>query len=105
MILQMSEGSPKTTLGDLQGDQSEVQLSKSPSFYSKSRGNNRSMKLCVAVYNYDALQIKGESWSTQAGGRSSAWILRSISTKESFKRNNNDGTCLHLWIRVYQPRG
>jgi hypothetical protein len=28
----MSKQSPKTTLGDLQGDQSEVQLSKSPSF-------------------------------------------------------------------------
>jgi hypothetical protein len=40
MILQMSEGSPKTTLGDLQGDQSEVQLSKSPSFIVNQRGIN-----------------------------------------------------------------
>jgi hypothetical protein len=32
MRLQMSKQSPKTTLGDLQGDQSEVQLSKSLSF-------------------------------------------------------------------------
>jgi hypothetical protein len=30
--LEMSKGSRKTTLGDLQGDQSEVQLHKSPSF-------------------------------------------------------------------------
>jgi hypothetical protein len=30
--LQMSKGSRKTTLGDLQGDQSKVQLHKSPSF-------------------------------------------------------------------------
>jgi hypothetical protein len=30
--LQMSKRSRKTTLGDLQGDQSKVQLSKSPSF-------------------------------------------------------------------------
>jgi hypothetical protein len=30
--LQMSKGSRKTTLGNLQGDQSEVQLHKSPSF-------------------------------------------------------------------------
>jgi hypothetical protein len=28
----MSKRSPKTTLGDLQGDQSKVQLNKSPSF-------------------------------------------------------------------------
>jgi hypothetical protein len=32
MILQMLEGSPKTTLGNLQGDQSKVQLHESPSF-------------------------------------------------------------------------
>jgi hypothetical protein len=32
MRLQMSKGSLKTTLGDLQGDQSKVQLSKCPSF-------------------------------------------------------------------------
>jgi hypothetical protein len=32
MRLQMSKRSPETTLGNLQGDQSEVQLSKSPSF-------------------------------------------------------------------------
>jgi hypothetical protein len=34
MRLQMSKRSRKTTLGDLTGDQSKVQLSKSPSFYS-----------------------------------------------------------------------
>jgi hypothetical protein len=32
MNLQRSEGSRKTTLGDLQRDQSKVRLSKSPSF-------------------------------------------------------------------------
>jgi hypothetical protein len=32
MRLQMSKRSRKTTLGNLQGDQSKVQLSKSPSF-------------------------------------------------------------------------
>jgi hypothetical protein len=32
MRLQMSKRSRETTLGDLQGDQSKVQLSKSPSF-------------------------------------------------------------------------
>jgi hypothetical protein len=32
MRLQMYKGSLKTTLGDLQGDQSKVQLSKCPSF-------------------------------------------------------------------------
>jgi hypothetical protein len=32
MRLQMSKQSRKTTLGNLQGDQSKVQLSKSPSF-------------------------------------------------------------------------
>jgi hypothetical protein len=32
MRLQMSKGSPKTTLGNLQGDQSKVQLHKSLSF-------------------------------------------------------------------------
>jgi hypothetical protein len=37
------------------------------------------------VYNYDVLQIKGEHRSAQAGGRSSMWVLRSISTIESFK--------------------
>jgi hypothetical protein len=31
-FLQMSKRSFKTTLGDLQGDQSEIRLSKSPSF-------------------------------------------------------------------------
>jgi hypothetical protein len=63
------------------------------------------MKLHVAVRNYDVVCMKGEFRSAQADGRSSMWMLRSISTKESFKRNNNDGTCLHLWIHVYQPRG
>jgi hypothetical protein len=63
------------------------------------------MKLYMAVYNYNVLRIKGEPRSAQADGQSSVWMLRSISTKESFKRNNNDGMCLHLWIRVYQPRG
>jgi hypothetical protein len=63
------------------------------------------MKLYVAGYNYDILHIKGEIRSAQADGRSSVWMLRSISTKESFKRNNNDGTCLRLWIRVYRPHG
>jgi hypothetical protein len=43
------------------------------------------MKVCVAVYNYDVLQIKGEHQSAQAGGQSSMWVLRSISTIESFK--------------------
>jgi hypothetical protein len=38
MILQMLKGSPKTTLGDLQGDQSEVQLSKSLSFIVNQGG-------------------------------------------------------------------
>jgi hypothetical protein len=59
----------------------------------------------VAVFNYDVVYLKGEFRSAQAGGRSSVWILRSISTKESFKRNNNDGMCLHLWICVYRPCG
>jgi hypothetical protein len=40
MILQMSKGSLKTTLGDLQGDQSEVQLYKGPSFIVNQRGIN-----------------------------------------------------------------
>jgi hypothetical protein len=43
------------------------------------------MKLCVAVYNYDILQIKGEHRGTQADGRSSMWVLRSISTKNRSK--------------------
>jgi hypothetical protein len=43
------------------------------------------MKLHVAVYNYDVLHIKGERRSAQADGWSSMWILRSISTRESFK--------------------
>jgi hypothetical protein len=59
----------------------------------------------MAVLNYDVVYIKGEFQSTQADGQSSVWMLRSISTKESFKRNNKDGTCLHLWIRVYWPHG
>jgi hypothetical protein len=59
----------------------------------------------VAVFNYDVVYIKGELQSTQADGQSSMWMLRSISTKESFKRDNKDGTCLHLWICVYRPRG
>jgi hypothetical protein len=59
----------------------------------------------VAVFNYDVVHIKGEFRSAQVDGQSSVWMLRSISTKESFKRNNNDRTCLHLWIYVYQPRG
>jgi hypothetical protein len=59
----------------------------------------------VAVFNYDVVYIKGEFRSAQADGRSSVWMLISISTKESFKRNNKDGTCLHLWIHVYRPRG
>jgi hypothetical protein len=32
-------------------------------------------------------------------------MLRSISTKESFKGNNNNRMCLCLWLRVHQPRG
>jgi hypothetical protein len=63
------------------------------------------MEFHVAVFNYDVVYIKGEFRSAQADRRSSVWMLRSISTKESFKRNNNDGTCLHLWIRVYWPCG
>jgi hypothetical protein len=86
MILQMSEGSPKTTLGDLQGDQSEVQLSKSPSFIVNQGGNHRSMEFHVAVFNCDIVYIKGELQSAQADGRSSVWMLRSISTKELFKK-------------------
>jgi hypothetical protein len=39
----------------------------------------------VAVFNYDVVHIKGEFQSAQADGWSSVWILRSISTKESFK--------------------
>jgi hypothetical protein len=55
MILQMLEGSPKTTLGDLQGDQSEVQLSKSPSFIVNQGGinNQRSYAwLCIIMTSY-----------------------------------------------------
>jgi hypothetical protein len=63
------------------------------------------MEFHVAVFNYDVVYLKGEFRSAQIGGQSSVWILRSISTKESFKRNNNDGTCLHLCIRVYRPHG
>jgi hypothetical protein len=59
----------------------------------------------MAMFNYDVVHIKGEFRSTQADGRSSMWMLRSISTKDSFKRNNNDATCLHLWICVYWPHG
>jgi hypothetical protein len=32
-------------------------------------------------------------------------MLRSISTKESFKGNNNDGMCLDLWIHMHWPHG
>jgi hypothetical protein len=55
MILQMSKGSPKTTLGDLQGDQSEVQLSKSPSFIVNQGGVNDQRRyawLCIIMTSY-----------------------------------------------------
>jgi hypothetical protein len=48
MRLQMSKQSRKTTLGDLQGDQSEVQLSKSPSFIVNQGGiNNQRRYACL----------------------------------------------------------
>jgi hypothetical protein len=40
----------------------------------------------VAVFNYDVVHIKGEFRSAQADRRSSMWMLRSISTKESFRK-------------------
>jgi hypothetical protein len=58
----MSKRSPKTTLGDLQGDQSKVQLHKSPSFIV-SQGSKRSTEFHVAVHNYGLIRIKGKSWS------------------------------------------
>jgi hypothetical protein len=63
------------------------------------------MELHVAVCNYDIICTKGDFLSAQADGRGSVWRLRTISTKESFKRNKNDGTCLYLWIRLYRPCG
>jgi hypothetical protein len=57
--LQMLKWSFKTTLGDLQGDQSKVQLSKSPSFIVGQR-DIRSTEFCMAVHNYDVVYIKGE---------------------------------------------
>jgi hypothetical protein len=64
----MSEQSPKTTLGYLQGDQSEIQLSKSLSFIV-SKGNQRSTEFHVAVHNYDVLYIKGEYRIALQAGR------------------------------------
>jgi hypothetical protein len=84
MRLQMSKRSRKTTLGDLQGDQSKGQLSKSPSFIVLEGVSDLTEKH-VAVHNYVVVCIKGEVRSAQADGRSSMWILRSISTRESFK--------------------
>jgi hypothetical protein len=57
---------------------------KSPSFILSQR-NNRSTEFRMAVFNYDVVHIKGEFQSAQADGRSFMWILRSISTRESFK--------------------
>jgi hypothetical protein len=59
MRLQMYKGSLKTTLGDLQGDQSKVQLSKCPSFIVVLREQSdqrSSMWLCIIMTSY----IKGE---------------------------------------------
>jgi hypothetical protein len=55
MRLQMSKQSHKTTLGDLQGDQSEVQLSKSPSFIVNQGGINDQRRyacLCIIMMSY-----------------------------------------------------
>jgi hypothetical protein len=37
------------------------------------------------VNSYGVICTKGENRSAQADGRSSVWILRSISTREMFK--------------------
>jgi hypothetical protein len=61
---------------------------------------NRKARGCVFIYT------KGEVRSAQADGQSSVWILRTISTKKIVpNRNNNDGSCRCLWIRLYRPRG
>jgi hypothetical protein len=43
------------------------------------------MEFCMAVFNYDVVHIKGEFGAPRLDGWSSMWILRSISTRESFK--------------------
>jgi hypothetical protein len=48
--------------------------------------DKQSTKRHVAVRNYDVVCIKGEVQSTQADGRSSVWILRTISTKEIIQK-------------------
>jgi hypothetical protein len=61
---------------------------------------NRKARVYVFVYT------KGEVRSAQADGRSSVWILRTISTRELFQKgSNNDGECHCLWIHLYWPRG
>jgi hypothetical protein len=42
--------------------------------------------LHMAVRNYDVVYIKGEFRSAQADGRSSVWMLSSISTKGFVQR-------------------
>jgi hypothetical protein len=49
------KGTSALTLGDLQGDQSKIQLKKESIFYTKR--NSRSMEFRVAVFNYDVVHI------------------------------------------------
>jgi hypothetical protein len=59
----------------------------------------------VAMY-YDVIHLSiRRSRSAQVDERNSVWILRGISTKESFKKDTNNGLHLDLCIHVHRPCG
>jgi hypothetical protein len=59
----------------------------------------------VAMYDDIVhLSIRG-SQSTRVDEWNSVWRLRGISTKESFKKDTNYGSCLDLCVHVHRPCG
>jgi hypothetical protein len=84
MTMRIAKVRSALTLGNLQGDQSEVQLRERSVFYTKQKGKQL-MEFHVAMYDIVHLSRR-RSWSAQADERNFVWILRSISTKELIKR-------------------
>jgi hypothetical protein len=90
MTMRIAKVRSALTLGNLQGDQSEVLLRERFVFYTKQKGK-RSLEFRVAMYDIVYLS-KRRSRSAQADERNSMWVLRSISTKELIKRGYQSWT-------------
>jgi hypothetical protein len=59
----------------------------------------------VAMYDDIVHLSNRRSQSAQAVEWNFVWILRSISTKELFKKDTNNGSCFDLCVHVYRPCG